>query len=82
MAALVGLEERYRSGQVKKQLSFKEVISNEFSFFNEFVGNWVNLFADEVIQRSGSMFYVPAAKLMQGFIACDQRDYSAIVSQN
>ena len=81
MAALINLEGRYLSRQVKEPLPFQEVVANEFMFFNEFVGNWVNLFAGEVIQESGSMFYVPAAKLMQGFIACEQRDYENIVTK-
>ena len=81
MAALINLEDRYLTGQVKEPLPFNEVVANEFMFFNEFVGNWVNLFADEVIQQSGSMFYAPAAKLMQGFIACEQRDYNNIVTK-
>ncbi len=81
MAALINLEGRYLSEQVKEPLPFQDVVANEFMFFNEFVGNWANLFADEIIQGSGSMFYVPAAKLMQGFIACEQRDYNNIVTK-
>ena len=81
MAALINLEGRYLSGQVKEPLPFNEVVANEFMFFSEFVGNWAGLFADEVIQRSGSMFYAPAAKLLQGFIACEQRDYNNIVTK-
>jgi TorA maturation chaperone TorD len=81
MAALINLEDRYLTGQVKEPLPFNEVVANEFMFFNEFVGNWAGLFADEVIQRSGSMFYAPAAKLMQSFIACEQRDYNNIVTK-
>ena len=81
MAALINLEDRYLTGQVKEPLPFNEVVANEFMFFNEFVGNWVNLFADEVIQWSGSMFYSTIAKLLQGFIACEQRDYNNIVTK-
>ncbi|MHB1647088.1 MAG: TorD/DmsD family molecular chaperone [bacterium] len=81
MAALISLEDRYLSGRVKKPLPFKEVVANEFMFFNEFVGNWTGLFADEVIQRSDSNFYAPAAKLLQSFIACEQRDYGNIVTK-
>ena len=81
MAALINLEDRYLTGQVKEPLPFNEVVANEFMFFNEFIGNWVNLFADEVIQWSGSMFYSTIAKLLQGFIACEQRDYNNIVTK-
>ncbi len=81
MAVLINLEDRYLSGQVEKLLPFQEVVENEFMFFNEFVGNWISLFADKVIQRSDSIFYMSAAKLMQSFIACEQRDYNNIVTK-
>ena len=81
MAALISLEDRYLTGQTKEPMAFKEVVVNEFMFFNEFVGNWAGLFADEIIQRSGSAFYSSAAKLMQGFIACEKRDYNSIVTK-
>jgi TorA maturation chaperone TorD len=81
MAALINLEDRYLTGQVKESLPFNEVVGNEFMFFNEFIANWINLFADEIIQWSGSMFYSTTAKLMQGFIACEQRDYNNIVTK-
>ncbi|MGC8555242.1 MAG: TorD/DmsD family molecular chaperone [Candidatus Acidulodesulfobacterium sp.] len=81
IAALINLEDRYLTGQVKEPLPFNEVVANEFMFFSEFVGNWIGLFADEVIKRSGSMFYAPAAKLLQGFIVCEQRDYNNIVTK-
>ena len=38
MAALINLEGRYLSGQVKEPLPFQEAVANEFMFFNEFVG--------------------------------------------
>ncbi len=82
MAALVGFEERYQSGQVKKQLPFKGVISNEFSFFNEFIKNWVNLFADEVAERANSPFYVEMARLMQSFTSSEQSDLEMLLLQN
>ena len=82
MAALVGLEERYQPGQVKKQLPFKEVVSNEFSFFNEFIKNWVNLFADEVAERANSPFYVEMARLMQSFTSSEQSDLEMLLLQN
>lgn len=82
MSALVSLEERYLSGQVKEQLPFKEVINNEFSFFSEFIENWVNLFAGEVIERANSPFYVEMAGLMQSFASSEQRDFKMMLSQN
>ena len=82
MAALVDFEEKYRSGQVKKQLPFKEVISNEFSFFNEFIKNWVNLFADEVAERANSPFYVEMARLMQSFASSEQSDLEMLLLRN
>lgn len=82
MAALVNLEEKYQTGQVKNPLPFQEVISNEFSFFNEFIISWINLFADEVIERADSPFYTEMARLMQSFVSSEQRDFKSLLLQN
>lgn len=82
MGALVDLEEKYQTGQVKSPLPFQEVISNEFSFFNEFVESWISLFAEEVIERADSAFYAETAKLMQSFVSSEQRDFKSVLLQN
>jgi|GEM_PF-5639790 len=81
MGALVNLEEKYQTGQALNSLPFQEIIANEFSFFNEFAESWLNLFAEEVIEKADSPFYTETAKLLQSFIACEKRDYENIVTK-
>ncbi len=78
MAALISFEEKHPAEQVKERPPLSEIVSEEFYFFNEFIGNWINLFAEEVIQRGGSPFYVQAAMLMKSFIRCEQRDFNSL----
>ncbi|MHB8232693.1 MAG: TorD/DmsD family molecular chaperone [bacterium] len=82
MGALVNLEEKYQAGQAKNPLTFQEVISNEFSFFNEFIESWINLFAEEVIEKADLPFYAETARLMQSFVCSEQRDFKSVLLQN
>lgn len=79
MAVLINFEKKYKSEFLKGQISLSEILRNEYSFFNEFIQNWINLFTFRIIEKACTPFYIETAQLMQSFTISEARDFKSML---